>query len=93
MCLAMKAAFAVGGLNRVRVTGVKQARVTEAPVLCIAPHSTFFDAIALVYLNAPSVVAKADAANLPIFGSMHTTIVTFLLQRRSLSSIIDSLLF
>lgn len=71
VCALMRAVFAVSGFTGVRVRGVSQARSRDAPVLCVAPHSSFFDSIMLVYLGAPSVVAKADTARMPIFGRMH----------------------
>ncbi|XP_077291130.1 lysophosphatidylcholine acyltransferase-like [Arctopsyche grandis] len=70
VCALMRAVFAVSGFSGVRVRGVRQARSRDAPVLCVAPHSSFFDSIMLVYLGAPSVVAKADTARLPLFGQL-----------------------
>ncbi|XP_039755946.1 lysophosphatidylcholine acyltransferase isoform X1 [Pararge aegeria] len=60
------------GFHRVRVLGREHVPSDrrEAPVIVIAPHSSYFDAIAIVCLGAPSVVAKADTARLPFIGQL-----------------------
>ncbi|XP_052741663.1 lysophosphatidylcholine acyltransferase isoform X1 [Bicyclus anynana] len=60
------------GFHRVRVLGRQYvpSNRREAPVVVIAPHSSYFDAIAIVCLGAPSVVAKADTARLPFIGQL-----------------------
>lgn len=57
-----------GSFYSVQVKG-RQATPKEAPVLVLAPHSSFFDALPVVYLGSPSIVAKAETANIPFFGS------------------------
>ena len=52
------------------VTFWPQAPPEEAPILCVAPHSTFFDALAVAVMGAPSVVAKAETKSVPFFGSL-----------------------
>lgn len=66
----MRALFLAGGFHWVTVKG-KQATAKEAPVLALAPHSSYFDALPVVYLGAPSIVAKGDTEQIPFFGSMH----------------------
>lgn len=41
----------------------------EAPILITAPHSTYFDALAVVFFQLTTVVAKAAAQRVFIFGS------------------------
>lgn len=53
-----------------KIKGHAVTNSREAPVIVIAPHSTFFDAVAIVCLGAPSVVARADTARLPFIGRM-----------------------
>lgn len=53
----------------VRVKG-EQARAGEAPILVVAPHSTFFDSLAVVLMGAPSVVAKAETTSIPFWGAI-----------------------
>ncbi|CAK1544860.1 unnamed protein product [Leptosia nina] len=65
----MRLVIVAAGFHRVKVIGREHvARGREAPVVVMAPHSSFFDAIAIVCLGAPSVVAKADTAKLPFIG-------------------------
>ncbi|PSN47347.1 hypothetical protein C0J52_06559 [Blattella germanica] len=68
VCALMRALFVVGGFHWVTVRG-KQASAKDAPILALAPHSTYFDALPVVFLGAPSVVAKGETGHLPFFGS------------------------
>uniref|UniRef100_A0A7N6BH16 EF-hand domain-containing protein n=1 Tax=Anabas testudineus TaxID=64144 RepID=A0A7N6BH16_ANATE len=52
---------------RVVVKG-KQVSSTEAPILAVAPHSTFFDGIACVVAGLPSTVSRVENLATPIFG-------------------------
>jgi lysophosphatidylcholine acyltransferase/lyso-PAF acetyltransferase len=64
----MRLLFLFGGFNWVTVRG-KQASAKDAPVLVVAPHSTYFDALPVVLMGGPSVVAKGETGHLPFFGS------------------------
>lgn len=68
----MRLVIFAAGFHRVKVVGKQYtpSDPRDAPVVVIAPHSSFFDAIAIVVLGAPSVVAKADTARLPFIGRM-----------------------
>ncbi|XP_052758938.1 lysophosphatidylcholine acyltransferase isoform X1 [Galleria mellonella] len=68
----MRLVVVAAGFHRVRVLGKRHlpANSRDAPVVVMAPHSSFFDAIAIVCLGAPSVVAKADTARLPFIGQL-----------------------
>lgn len=57
-----------GSFHRVKITG-RQATSKEAPILALAPHSSFFDSIAVVLFGPPSVLAKVETASLPFLGS------------------------
>lgn len=61
--------FCAGGFYWVTVKG-KQVSSAEAPILTMAPHSTFIDALPITYLNLSSVVTKTTASKVPFFGSM-----------------------
>ena len=68
--------FHVGGF-RLKVVG-RAAPSSEASIVALAPHSSFFDSIAMVFLGGPSVVAKGETAAIPFFGSTWTlSIVLF----------------
>ncbi|CAH4032963.1 unnamed protein product [Pieris brassicae] len=74
----MRLVVVAAGFHRVKVLGLERmARGREAPVVVMAPHSSFFDAIAIVVLGAPSVVAKADTAKLPFIGRMFKVALDF----------------
>nr|XP_032520458.1 lysophosphatidylcholine acyltransferase [Danaus plexippus plexippus] len=68
----MRLVVVAAGFHRVRVLGRHHlpSSPRDAPVVVMAPHSSFFDAIAIVCLGAPSVVAKADTARLPFIGQL-----------------------
>ena len=68
VCWVMRALFVCGGFHHLKVKGQK-ATTKDAPILALAPHSTFFDALPVVYLGGPSIVAKAETSNIPFFGS------------------------
>ncbi|VEN45570.1 unnamed protein product [Callosobruchus maculatus] len=55
------------GWRKVRVMGNPAPR-KEAPVVALAPHSSFVDSIAMVIMGGPSIVAKAETARIPFFG-------------------------
>lgn len=75
--LVMRGVFYVGSFS-VKINGTR-ASGNEAPILVVAPHSSLFDPIAIIFLGPPSVVAKAETASTPIFGSkyLQTPLMTF----------------
>ncbi|KDR09921.1 hypothetical protein L798_00358 [Zootermopsis nevadensis] len=64
VCWAMRALFLFGGFHWVTVRG-KQASAKDAPILALASHSTYFDALPVVLMGGPSVVAKGETGRLP----------------------------
>ncbi|XP_028295891.1 lysophosphatidylcholine acyltransferase 2-like [Gouania willdenowi] len=52
---------------RVVVKG-KQVSSSEAPILAVAPHSTFFDGIVCIMAGLPSTVSRVENLATPIFG-------------------------
>ncbi|KAG1659591.1 Lysophosphatidylcholine acyltransferase [Nymphon striatum] len=69
LCQMLRLMFMFGGWHWITVKG-KRASSKEAPILAIAPHSSFFDAIVMSFLGAPSIVAKAEIDNTPFFGTI-----------------------
>jgi 1-acyl-sn-glycerol-3-phosphate acyltransferase len=61
--------FFVGGFHWLTVKG-EQHTAKEAPIIALAPHSSYFDALVIVYLNLSTVVAKTETALVPVIGSM-----------------------
>ena len=65
--------FFLCGVVSVRVTGEPQADRTEVPILIIAPHTSFYDAIIMVGLNEiPSNVGRIENSRICILGSTYT---------------------
>ncbi|XP_076470898.1 lysophosphatidylcholine acyltransferase 1-like [Babylonia areolata] len=67
--LLSRGVFFVGGFKWIRVRG-QRASAEEAPILVVAPHSSFLDSLALVYMGLTSVVAKAESQHIPCFGKI-----------------------
>lgn len=63
----MRAMWFAGGFHHVTVKG-RQALPSEATILTLAPHSSYFDAIP-VTMTMSSVVMKAESRDIPIWGS------------------------
>ncbi|KAL5020848.1 hypothetical protein ScPMuIL_000003 [Solemya velum] len=58
------------GFHTFSVKG-RQVSVLEAPLMCIAPHSSFLDGFVFFMGNAlPSTVSKAENTNIPFFGTL-----------------------
>lgn len=69
ICAILRVMFALLGFWWVEVIG-EQASPEDAPILAVAPHSTYFDALAVAVMGAPSVVAKYETSSLPFWGSL-----------------------
>ncbi|KAK2579827.1 hypothetical protein KPH14_007513 [Odynerus spinipes] len=69
ICWMMRMMFVCGGFHQLKVKG-RQAKSTDAPVLALAPHSSFFDALPVSYLGGPSIVAKGETGRIPFFGKL-----------------------
>ncbi|XP_063801354.1 lysophosphatidylcholine acyltransferase 2 [Pseudophryne corroboree] len=64
----------------VRVIG-KPASFSEAPVFVVAPHSSFFDGIAVITSGMPSTVSRAENVLVPIFGKILRALQPVLVSR------------
>lgn len=60
--------FGAVGFHRVKTVG-EQATRQQAPVLAVAPHSSFYDGLAAVVTGGPTIVAKEENSFIPIVGS------------------------
>uniref|UniRef100_A0A2C9GSC7 Uncharacterized protein n=1 Tax=Anopheles arabiensis TaxID=7173 RepID=A0A2C9GSC7_ANOAR len=65
--LVMRTLFLFGSFNYIRYKGVR-ASPKEAPVICVAPHTAFYDSVCVVLFGPSAVVAKYETASLPFFG-------------------------
>jgi len=84
MCYILRFMFFCCGFN-VKIIG-KRASPDEAPILAVAPHSTFFDALAVCVMGAPSVVAKAETSSIPFWGSLISYTQPVLVHRTDINS-------
>ncbi|KAM5328148.1 lysophosphatidylcholine acyltransferase 1 isoform 2-T2 [Glossophaga mutica] len=64
----MRTMWFIGGFHWVAVKG-QQALPTEAAILTLAPHSSYFDAIP-VTMTMSSIVMKAESRDIPIWGTL-----------------------
>ena len=63
------------GFYRVTIKGIR-ASEQEAPILALAPHSSFTDAFPVVLLTAPSLVVKSSVKNIPFFHSKYDRVLS-----------------
>ncbi|XP_066439986.1 lysophosphatidylcholine acyltransferase 2 isoform X2 [Eleutherodactylus coqui] len=77
-CLGRLFFFSMG--FHVRVIG-KRASSLEAPVFVVAPHSSFFDGIAVITSGMPSIVSREENISVPIFGSILCALQPVLVSR------------
>ena len=62
------------GFHKIQIIGQK-APASEAPILCVAPHSTFFDGfVAFVGDTLMSGLSKIENVSVPILGSMYHSV-------------------
>lgn len=47
----------------------KLASCKEGPIIALAPHSSYFDSLVIVYLNLSTIVVKSSTEIIPLFGS------------------------
>lgn len=59
------------GFHWVKVKG-KLSKSEEAPILAIAPHSSFIDALALAVICLPSGVSREENDSIPLLGGVST---------------------
>nr|XP_057904033.1 lysophosphatidylcholine acyltransferase 1 [Doryrhamphus excisus]XP_057904034.1 lysophosphatidylcholine acyltransferase 1 [Doryrhamphus excisus] len=64
----MRAMWFCGGFHWIKVKGEKAAP-SEAPILTVAPHSTYFDAIPVTFTMC-SIVTKLESSSIPVWGTL-----------------------
>ncbi|XP_037085268.1 lysophosphatidylcholine acyltransferase 2-like isoform X1 [Pollicipes pollicipes] len=64
-----RSVFVSAGFPWVSVRG-QRADAVQAPVLVVAPHSSYFDVLPVIVMAAPSVVAKIETSRSPMFGKL-----------------------
>ncbi|XP_055368781.1 lysophosphatidylcholine acyltransferase 1 isoform X2 [Betta splendens] len=70
LCLRviMRAMWFCGGFHWIKVKG-ERAAPSEVPILTVAPHSSYFDAIP-VTMTMCSIVAKLESRSVPVWGTL-----------------------
>ena len=66
-CRFGRIAFRLSSFQSVTVKG-RQATSEEAPVLVVAPHSTFFDGFAVFWSGLPYIVSRLENKQIPFLG-------------------------
>lgn len=67
---AMRMLYAAGSFHYVTFKG-QRASPKEAPILVVAPHSSYVDSIVVVTTGPPAIVAKRETADIPLLGSKY----------------------
>jgi len=65
----LRLTFFLCGFHWIRTKG-RRATPGEAPIIIVAPHSSFFDGLAVMAMEGPSVVAKSAVSSVPFWGSL-----------------------
>ncbi|RXN36168.1 lysophospholipid acyltransferase LPCAT4 [Labeo rohita] len=69
MVFLSRAVFFSVGFLWIKVKG-RQAGLKEAPVLVVAPHSSFLDMLVLCTTGLPVVVSRSENCKLPVIGAL-----------------------
>ncbi|CAH2324767.1 general transcription factor II-I repeat domain-containing 2A-like [Pelobates cultripes] len=64
----------------VRIQG-NPASAMQAPILVVAPHSSFFDGVAVIASGMPSTVSREENVTVPIFGRILRALQPVLVSR------------
>ncbi|XP_030268873.1 lysophosphatidylcholine acyltransferase 1 [Sparus aurata] len=64
----MRAMWFCGGFHWIKVKG-ERAAPSEVPILTVAPHSSYFDAIP-VTMTMCSIVTKLESRSIPVWGTL-----------------------
>ncbi|XP_037120696.1 lysophosphatidylcholine acyltransferase 1 [Syngnathus acus] len=68
LSVIMRAMWFCGGFHWINVKG-QRATSSEAPIITVAPHSSYFDAIPITRTMC-SIVTKLESGSLPIWGTL-----------------------
>ncbi|CAI5671770.1 lysophospholipid acyltransferase LPCAT4 [Oreochromis niloticus] len=76
-----RAVFFCVGFHWVKVKG-RKVDVKEAPILVVAPHSSFLDMVIMFPAGVPAVVSRSENINLPVIGALLECNQSVLVSRR-----------
>ena len=80
--------FILSFLNRIKIFGKPDMKV---PVMAVAPHSGFFDSLLTTYLNFVTVVGRAGADEVLLFGNLTKMTQPIIVEREAHKSRTDSI--
>ncbi|XP_043211274.1 lysophosphatidylcholine acyltransferase 2-like isoform X3 [Amphibalanus amphitrite] len=69
LLLCTRTVFFSAGFPWVTVRG-RRASARDAPIIAVAPHSSYFDVLPVIVMAAPSVVAKIETSRAAMFGKL-----------------------
>jgi lysophosphatidylcholine acyltransferase / lyso-PAF acetyltransferase len=72
----MRALFWASSFHYITYIG-KRATAKEAPIICVGPHTSFMDSLCVIVMGPSAVVAKKEAAELPLIGSTNICYLKF----------------
>lgn len=64
----MRMLYSAGSFHYITYKG-KKASAKEAPILVVAPHSSYVDSIIVAATGPPAIVAKRETSEIPLLGS------------------------
>lgn len=64
----MRMLYAAGSFHYITYKG-ERAKAKEAPILVVAPHSSYVDSIIIASTSPPAIVAKRETSEIPLLGS------------------------
>ncbi|XP_037936996.1 lysophosphatidylcholine acyltransferase [Teleopsis dalmanni] len=65
----MRMVYASGSFHYITFKG-ERASPKEAPIMVVAPHSSYVDSIIVVATGPPSIVAKQETSQIPLLGKI-----------------------
>lgn len=68
-CMVVRFLTMVMGFHYIKYKG-KRASRREAPIVVLAPHSSFLDAVVLISMGSPAFVSRIENSKLPICGKL-----------------------
>uniref|UniRef100_A0A1B0AIX0 Phospholipid/glycerol acyltransferase domain-containing protein n=1 Tax=Glossina pallidipes TaxID=7398 RepID=A0A1B0AIX0_GLOPL len=81
----MRMLYACGSFHYIRYKG-KCAAAKDAPILVVAPHSSYVDSIIVAATGPPAIVAKQETSNIPLLGKIITFAQPIYVQREDSNS-------
>ncbi|XP_075158908.1 lysophosphatidylcholine acyltransferase [Haematobia irritans] len=69
VAVCMRSLYAAGSFHYISFKG-QRATAKEAPIMVVAPHSSYVDSIVVVATGPPAIVAKQETSDIPLLGKI-----------------------